>query len=131
MRADSSVGRALQWHCRGQGFKSPSVHRMKKKKFQRCVENFTCETCGFEVGGNGYTDHCPNCLWGKHVDVNPGDRRANCGGMMEPVKAEVKNKGYLLYYICKRCGHKYRVKSAPNDKTGKIMKLINKSSSVV
>jgi len=28
-RGRSSVGRALQWHCRGQGFDSPRLHRSK------------------------------------------------------------------------------------------------------
>ena len=42
--------------------------------FTRKVEDFTCEHCGREVHGNGYTNHCPHCLHSKHVDVNPGDR---------------------------------------------------------
>ena len=96
------------------------------RKFQRKIEDFVCEKCGMEVKGNGYTDHCPVCLWGRHVDVNPGDRAASCGGMMEPVRAEVKGGKYLLYYICKGCGHKFRLKSASDDELNAIIKLINK-----
>jgi len=39
------------------------------RKFSKKVENFTCEACGNKVKGSGYTDHCPNCLYSKHVDV--------------------------------------------------------------
>jgi len=100
--------------------------KLKSKKFQRRIEDFVCENCGAEVKGNGYTDHCPNCLWGRHVDVNPGDRAADCRGMMEPVRAEVKSGKYLLHYKCTKCGHKFRVKSVPNDNLDEIIKLINK-----
>ncbi|OGI27194.1 MAG: hypothetical protein A2359_01545 [Candidatus Moranbacteria bacterium RIFOXYB1_FULL_43_19] len=99
---------------------------MQSKKFQRQIEGFVCKKCGAKVRGNGYTDHCPVCLWGLHVDVNPGDRAAGCRGMMEPVRAEVKSGKYLLYYICKECGHKFRVKSAPEDNLYAVTKLINK-----
>lgn len=96
---------------------------MQSKKFQRRIENFVCENCGTEVKGNGYTDHCPICLWGKHADVNPGDRAADCGGVMEPMRAEVKGEKYLLHYICKECGHKFQVKSAENDNFNTLLKI--------
>jgi Zn finger protein HypA/HybF involved in hydrogenase expression len=38
----------------------------KMKNFVRRKENFICEACGKKVTGDGYTDHCPACLWGKH-----------------------------------------------------------------
>jgi hypothetical protein len=53
--------------------------------FKKTKEDFVCEHCGKPVVGNGYTNHCPECLWSKHVDVNPGDRAATCLGLMEPV----------------------------------------------
>ncbi|HYC79501.1 MAG TPA: RNHCP domain-containing protein, partial [Candidatus Binatia bacterium] len=55
------------------------------KLFQRTPENFVCENCGTKVSGNGYTNHCPNCLYSKHVDNNPGDRLNKCHGLMEPI----------------------------------------------
>ncbi len=99
--------------------------RLPEKRFQKKVEDFTCEKCGTSVRGTGYTDHCPNCLWSKHVDINPGDRRAKCGGLMEPVAIELKRDKYIIYYRCQKCGYKFRVKAAPNDNFEKILKLIN------
>jgi hypothetical protein len=97
---------------------------MKEKKFQRRVEDFVCDNCGEEVFGNGYTDHCPFCLWSKHVDLNPGDRASDCKGDLEPVGVEVKSEKYIIHYVCQKCGFKHRVKSAKNDNEEEIQKLL-------
>jgi len=96
---------------------------MQSKKFQRKIENFICAKCGTKVVGSGYTDHCPNCLWSQHVDVNPGDRAAKCGGLMEPVGVEVKSGENIIYYKCRRCGFAHRVKAAAEDDFEAILKL--------
>lgn len=98
---------------------------MQAKKFQRRTENFICENCGQEVVGDGYTDHCPNCLWGKHVDVNPGDRMSSCGGLMEPIGIELKAGKYIIEYKCKKCNYKFHVKSAGSDNVDKIIEISN------
>ena len=99
---------------------------MQKKRFQKRIEDFVCEKCGAFVKGTGYTDHCPECLWSKHVDVNPGDREAECGGLMEPIGVEVKGGEYIIHYQCQRCGYRFRVKAAPEDNFEKILKLVSK-----
>lgn len=96
------------------------------KKFQRTIENFICENCGAEIIGNGYTDHCPKCLWGKHVDVNPGDRAASCGGPMEPMAVSIKNQEYRIDYQCQRCGHQFTVKAVEADGVDTIIELSKK-----
>ena len=84
-------------------------------KFQRRIEDFRCENCGTQVVGNGFTNHCPKCLWSKHVDINPGDRSEPCGGMMEPIGVESKADGYRILFRCTRCGEKRWNKTAPED----------------
>jgi hypothetical protein len=84
-------------------------------QFIRTKENFVCEKCGFAVEGNGYTNHCPECLWSKHVDVFPGDRAAECGGMMGPVGVEIKNKEYTITHKCVKCGHIKPNRAVPED----------------
>lgn len=96
---------------------------MQTKKFQRTVEDFVCEHCGFEVFGNGYTNHCPRCLWSRHVDKNPGDRAAICNGMMEPASAEQKNGEYIITHRCIKCGLKRNNKSSPDDSIERIVEL--------
>ena len=93
------------------------------KKFQRTIEDFTCEHCGEKVTGNGYTDHCPKCLWGKHVDINPGDRQAECRGMMEPIGIEMKEGKYRIRYKCVKCGHEFAVKMGEGDDFSRLVNL--------
>ena len=74
------------------------------KKFTKKVENFICENCGKSVIGNGYTNHCPFCLYSKHVDINPGDRSCNCGGLMKPIEIQQKNGEFVILHKCIKCG---------------------------
>lgn len=98
---------------------------LQEKKFQKRIEDFICDRCGKHVDGTGYTDHCPNCLWSKHVDINPGDRKAKCGGLMEPVGVEIKGIKSIIYYQRRKCGFTFRVKAAPNDNFEEILKLVS------
>jgi len=92
-------------------------------KFTRVIESFTCEHCGAVNEGNGYTNHCSVCLWSKHVDINPGDRAATCGGIMKPTAVENENGDYILTHTCEQCGHKKRNKVSPNDNFDTVVNL--------
>jgi predicted RNA-binding Zn-ribbon protein involved in translation (DUF1610 family) len=96
------------------------------KKFAKRVEDFVCQVCGVKVKGSGYTDHCPNCLWSKHVDVNPGDRQADCGGLMEPIGAVKKGDNWQIFYKCQKCGYKRFNRVAPDDNIDKVIELSKK-----
>jgi Zn ribbon nucleic-acid-binding protein len=93
------------------------------KKFKRKTENFICEKCDFVVTGNGYTNHCPKCLWSKHVDIHPGDRAANCEGLMKPIKIEMKSGNYIIVHECQRCGHNKRNKINKEDDFDVVIKI--------
>lgn len=69
-------------------------------------EAFTCAHCGADVAPAGRTarDHCPRCLHSLHVDVVPGDRAADCGGLLVPVSALRRGERFHLTYRCRRCG---------------------------
>ena len=85
------------------------------RRFTRRIEDFECERCGFGVEGSGYTNHCPRCLWSKHVDVHPGDRANVCDGLMEPVAAVLEHGEPVLVHRCMRCGETRRNKAAAAD----------------
>lgn len=91
--------------------------------FFRRIEDFTCEHCGAAVAGDGYTNHCPQCLWSKHVDVDPGDRASECGGMMEAISVEREGDGWVLTHLCQRCSHVKRNKMSPVDDFDAIVAL--------
>jgi rubrerythrin len=93
------------------------------KRFTKNVENFTCEHCDKRTTGTGFTNHCPNCLYSKHVDVNPGDRENLCGGMMRPVGLEIKRGNYVIIHRCQTCGFVKKNKTAPEDNLDAIIAL--------
>ncbi len=83
--------------------------------FKRVVEDFTCGFCGTSVKGKGYTNHCPECLWSSHVDVNPGDRASKCGGLMKPHSVVFTRSNYTITHKCLKCGKTKNVEAAPDD----------------
>lgn len=91
--------------------------------FVRFKEDFVCEHCGHEVHGNGYTNHCPQCLWSKHVDIEPGDRAESCGGLMEPVGIELRGKDTLVQQRCTLCGRMWKNKIDAEDNQELVRKL--------
>lgn len=93
------------------------------RQFQRTRENFVCEHCGAEVIGNGYTNHCPECLYSKHVDICPGDRAEECGGLMEPVDLELKDGKYIVIHRCQKCGFIRRNRICDNDNFEAVLAL--------
>lgn len=96
-------------------------------RFSRTVEDFVCVHCGAQVQGDGFTNHCPHCLWSRHVDINPGDRAAACGGAMEPIAVEVKSSQYTLLHRCLSCGFERRQRSAKEDNFEAILQLAQRA----
>jgi DNA-directed RNA polymerase subunit RPC12/RpoP len=88
-------------------------------------EAFRCEHCGTAVeplGKGSYRNHCPVCLWSKHVDKNgPGDRVSLCQGLMQPVGIDYDaKKGWMIVHVCVRCQKKITNKTAPDDDMSNI-----------
>lgn len=76
-------------------------------------EPFRCANCGAAVPEHGRTarNHCPRCLYSLHVDVIPGDRAAECGGLMEPTGVRITAGEVVLRHRCRRCGAERSVRS--------------------
>ncbi|MGH3823658.1 MAG: RNHCP domain-containing protein [Pseudonocardiaceae bacterium] len=98
----------------------------RQPSFARRREDFSCLRCGTSVRGSGYTNHCPRCLWSRHVDVNPGDRAAECGGAMEPVGALSEGGEIVLVQQCVVCGHTRRNRAARNDDRDALLALFGR-----
>jgi hypothetical protein len=93
----------------------------QQPQFQKTKEDFICENCGTKVTGNGYTNHCPKCLYSKHVDINPGDRANLCGGLMKPVSVDLKKGEYIITHRCVLCNFEKKNKAASDDNFEKII----------
>jgi hypothetical protein len=75
---------------------------------RRGPTSFRCTHCRLDVAadapGTAHRNHCPNCLWSRHVDVRPGDRAADCGAGMEPIAISVRDQGeWVLVHRCRGC----------------------------
>ncbi len=103
-------------------------------------KSFKCQNCGFLVEVDGYIgtknrNHCPVCLYSKHVDEKkPGDRKSSCGGLMEPIditfkkekldKYGNKKQGELMIvHRCKRCKKQINNRIAADDNEEKIIEI--------
>ena len=95
------------------------------KKFNMIDEEFICEYCHEHVEKLKYTarDHCPYCLYSKHLDINPGDRSNTCHGLLEPVGIEKFKNTYKIIYKCLKCNETHKNIMATDDNFDKIIKL--------
>ena len=101
----------------------------KRKTFEKgyykthpCHDSFTCRVCGCD-----HRNHCPNCLHSLHVDVEPGDRASDCGGIMEPIAVWVRKNGeWAVIHRCRRCGGLSSNRVAADDNPMKLMSIAMK-----
>ena len=99
----------------------------KRKQFSKgyyksnsCDESFNCKSCDRLVTSHGsgskHRNHCPYCLTSQHLDNEPGDRDANCGGIMEAIGVWVRKNGeWAIIHRCKYCGHLSSNRCAADD----------------
>lgn len=79
------------------------------RRSRRETAAFTCIFCRQQVPGESYgtkhRNHCPYCLFSRHVDDQPGDRAAGCRAPMRPVGVEVREDGeWAIIHRCTGCG---------------------------
>ena len=110
----------------------------KRKTFEKgyykthaCKDTFTCKVCGRlctpQNAGSDHRNHCPNCLSSLHVDIEPGNRASDCGGIMEPVAVWVRRGGeWAIIHRCKRCGALSSNRVAADDNPMKLMSIAMK-----
>ncbi|MFA4930436.1 MAG: RNHCP domain-containing protein [Patescibacteria group bacterium] len=107
-------------------------------------QSFSCENCGAAVSGPGeistkHRNHCPVCLFSKHVDLNiSGDRQAKCGALMKPIGLTFKQEGQdkygkvrtgelMLVHECVGCGRVSINRIAADDDPESILAVFDQS----
>lgn len=103
------------------GWNKSNLNRYRKRQAQKRESGFICQQCGAYVysmemaSGVQNRNHCPFCLWSRHVDhFKPGDRLSACKAKMRPIGLTVKptrNKyarnscgELMLIHQCNDCG---------------------------
>jgi hypothetical protein len=88
----------------------------------RHPRSFRCRHCRLDVStsapGTAHRNHCPHCLWSRHVDDAPGDREMAelCGSAMEPIAVSVRDRGeWVLVHRCTGCGSVHLNRTAVDD----------------
>lgn len=93
-----------------------------------CEEVFTCRVCARTIvpqgAGSAHRNHCPNCLTSLHVDITPGDRQSDCGGIMDAIALWVRRNGEsAVIHRCRRCGALSSNRVAADDNPMKLMSI--------
>lgn len=108
-------------------------------------DDFTCRECEAHVyshpmvSGVQNRNHCPYCLWSRHVDLwKAGDRLSACKAGMEPIGLTVKmrpnkygswNCGELMViHRCEACGKLSINRIAADDLSDNLMNVFRESA---
>jgi len=107
----------------------------KRKKYEKgyyrnnaCDDTFKCKVCNYLVvpqgAGSNHRNHCPYCLSSQHLDIEPGDREADCGAAMEAIGVWIRKGGeWAIIHRCRICGHLSSNRIAADDNPLKLMSL--------
>ncbi|MBE1562579.1 RNHCP domain-containing protein [Nonomuraea africana] len=90
--------------------------------------SFRCVHCRLDVPmdapGTRHRNHCPTCLWSRHVDRTPGDRAADCSAGMAPIAIHVRQGGeWQIIHRCTFCGELDANRIAGDDNPLTLMRL--------
>jgi hypothetical protein len=92
-------------------------------------QEFRCRHCRMFVGalpsGGKHRNHCPSCLYSRHVDGDrPGDRASACGGSMAPIGAYERPSGeHVIVHRCWDCGQERDNRIAADDDFRLVLRL--------
>jgi len=94
----------------------------------RIDSDFTCTRCKCHIPaqsfGTKHRNHCPCCLWSRHVDDEPGDRAHACRAAMEPIAIEVRRDGeWAIVHRCTACGELKTNRIAGDDQERALLAL--------
>lgn len=123
-------------------FKNGQLERLALRPVE---DGFICRNCQAFVSahplfsGVHNRNHCPYCLWSRHVDwQRAGDRLSACKASMEPIGLTVKQrqKKYasgssgelMLIHRCNDCGRISINRIAADDLSVKLWEIFNAST---
>jgi predicted RNA-binding Zn-ribbon protein involved in translation (DUF1610 family) len=108
------------------------------------TEGFRCARCGAFVvrdsllSGVINRNHCPHCLWSRHVDwQRAGDRMSACKGKMRPVGLALKRERnkyaadtgeLMVIHACEECGHVSANRVAADDRAEALLDVFENTS---
>jgi hypothetical protein len=110
-------------------------------------DGFTCNKCGFfvtansDVSGVKNRNHCPCCLWSRHLDLfKAGDRLSACKALMKPIGLTAKRNGkkygtgcgeLMVVHQCICCGTISINRIAADDIPQTLLEVLDTSPDLV
>lgn len=104
-------------------------NRLTRSPRTEADQAFKCGHCkqfiGAPIAGGRHRNHCPNCLYSRHVDgTMPGDRKSDCHALMEPVGLLARRNGeQVIIHRCRGCGKDDPNRIAADDNPVLLMTL--------
>lgn len=97
----------------GRVYRAPSLRQTE-------LEEFKCGHCktfvGPPISGGRQRNHCPLCLYSRHVDQTPGDRKNDCRSLMKPIGTAFRRNGeQVIVHECLGCGEVRYCRVAADD----------------
>ena len=125
-------------------YRKEEKEKERRLKLEEKKGGFRCCHCGqwvpfSEFMGTAHRNHCPFCLWSKHVDLEkPGDRKSKCQAGMRPIGLTFKQEGpdkygrprqgeLMLIHECTGCGKISINRIAADDNEETILKVFKES----
>lgn len=106
-----------------------AVDSAPKRRLADGRESFKCGHCrafvGPTISGGRHRNHCPLCLFSRHVDDRrPGDRASRCRSLMAPVGTFHRPNGeQVLLHRCRGCGLERHCRVAADDNVLACLRL--------
>lgn len=110
-------------------FSSDYKEKSKQRPRHGRQEVFKCRHCRQFIGpvpsGGSQRNHCPYCLYSRHVDDRtPGDRLSTCGASMQPVGSFQRPNGeFVIVHRCLGCGFERFNRIAADDDFDLVLTL--------
>ncbi|HVN55689.1 MAG TPA: RNHCP domain-containing protein [Anaerolineaceae bacterium] len=122
----------------------PRRKGMLRAYCNQAEDGFTCKHCGvfvscaLELASVHNRNHCPYCLWSRHIDLyEPGDRLSACKAPMRPVGLTMKKtrKKYarcapgelMLIHLCAGCAALSVNRLAADDDPQALVEIFERS----
>lgn len=108
----------------------------------RCVQCRQLVSCDPLVAGVRNRNHCPACLWSRHLDWRvPGDRRSNCRAPMQPIGLAARRRAnryggsaageLMLIHRCTGCDAIVLNRIAADDSPAVIFEVFDAAQAAV
>lgn len=103
--------------------------RLTRPPRSEADQAFKCGHCkqfiGAPASGGRHRNHCPNCLYSRHVDdTRPGDRKSDCHALMAPAGILTRRNGeQVIIHRCLGCGKEDPNRIAADDNLLLLMRL--------